>query len=116
MLSRISPYSAVVVTFHTGWLSLVPTGPLVAAAFCFFVVIRPREWEIGPEPEEAYREDRKKSPSRIHMSMVSQVMWAADRNRNVLDTKSMYLRWGYAFLGLALASTFVVAVIDRLAN
>jgi hypothetical protein len=105
---------AVVVGFHNGWLWLIPAGPLAVAAVFLLLAFRPRSWDIGPDPEEFFREERKKSPSRINMSMVGQIMWAADANLAALRRKSTYLTVGYISLGVGLASTFVVAVLDRL--
>lgn len=103
----------ILVTFKkNGWLWLAPELLLAGAAFFFYLVFKPRGWELGPDPE-AFRAGKDLSPSAIKQSMMRQVLWAAEENWKVLIRKSRYFRAGYTILGVGLALSFVLAIADH---
>ena len=104
---------AIVVTFQSGWMWLIPAGPLAIAALYFFLVFKPRYWLTGPDPEYIFRHYRKRSPVQISRAVAEDLMKAVDTNDTLLEKKSDYLGLGYVFLGIGLGTTFVIAVIDR---
>jgi hypothetical protein len=107
---------AIVVTFQNGWLWLIPAVPLVLAAICFFLVFKPRYWLTGPDPARIHRVHRKKSPRLISQAIADELMEAVDINDKKLEMKADYLDRGHIFLGLGLAATFLMAIIDRATN
>lgn len=99
----------ILVTFQKDWLWTVPEVILGLAAFCFYLVFKPRRWELGPDPDVKHS---KHGIANIWETM-EEVLWAADENETKLERKSQYFRWGYRIFALGLMFSFALALFDK---
>jgi len=85
---------------------------LTLALSFFFLVYKPRDWEIGPDLETFTPPDKPDAPCggpEIKQAMAGKLLWACVENERVLKRKSLYLTAGYWLLGIGLAISFVLA-------
>jgi hypothetical protein len=106
----------ILVSFKHNWFWVIPEVLLAGAAFFFFLVYRPRSWEIGPDLERFDPPDGPLAPAEgpaIKLAMADRILWATYENRERVDRKSSYFAWGYRILGVGLALSFILATVDR---
>jgi hypothetical protein len=106
----------ILVTFQHSWFWSIPEVLLALAAFFFFLVYKPRSWEIGPDLEDFRPPDTPHAPadaSAIKLAMADQILWAANENHRRIGRKSNYFRWGLWILGIGLVLSFVLTVVDK---
>lgn len=107
---------AILVGFKKSWIWVAPEVLLATAALFFFMVYRPRRWEIGPDLEDFRPEDGPRGPSDaagVKRTMAEALLWATYQNERVLRRKAAYFKWGYSILGFGLAFSFLLAIIKR---
>jgi hypothetical protein len=105
---------AILVGFKKSWIWVAPEVFLALAATFFFLVYKPRNWEIGPDLETFRPPDGPLGPSDavgVKRAMADRLLWACVENEKVLGQKSRYLTWGYRLLGVGLALAFVLTLI-----
>jgi hypothetical protein len=106
----------VLVTFKPDWTWVIPQILLAAAAVFFFLVYKPRKWEIGPDLEDFNPPDGPLAPAdgpAIKTAMADRILWAANENHRRIDRKSSYFKCGLWVLAAGLALSFVLAIVDR---
>lgn len=84
------------------------------ALAAFFLVYKPRDWELGPDLESFLPPDGPRGPSdgpSIKRVMADGLLWASEANASVLVRKSKYFQAGYWLLGIGLLVSFVLAIV-----
>jgi hypothetical protein len=106
----------ILVSLKHSWVWIIPEVPLALAAFLFYLVYRPRSWELGPDLEDFDPPDGPLAPAEgpaIKLAMADRILWAANENHRRIGRKSTYFQWGYRILGVGLALAFILTIVDR---